>query len=85
MEEDASELRADINALLRKGKAPKPNLNKAERIGLTQVKKDQDRVILAADKGVALVVLDKEDYINKAWDYYLNQHTRKYPRIQPTK
>ena len=27
-EEDASELRADINALVRKGKAPKPNLNK---------------------------------------------------------
>ena len=49
--EDASELRADVNALLRKGKAPKPNLNTAERIGLTQLKKDQDRVILTADKG----------------------------------
>ena len=43
-EEDAMELRADINALLRKGKAPKPNLTKQERIGLTQLKKDQDRV-----------------------------------------
>ena len=60
------ELRADINSLLRKGKAPKPNLTKQERIGLTQLKKDQDRVILTADKGVALVVMDKEDYISKA-------------------
>ena len=60
-EEDASEFRANINALLRKGKAPKPNLNKQERIALSHLKKDQDRVILTADKGVALVVLDKED------------------------
>ena len=66
-EEDASDLRANINALLRKGKAPKPNLNKQERIALTQLMKDKDRVILTADKGVAFVVLDKEDYINKAW------------------
>ena len=66
-EEDSSELRADINTLLRKGKAPKPNLNKQEIKALSQLKKDQDRVILTADKGVALVVLDKEDYINKAW------------------
>ena len=65
-EEDASELRANLNALLRKGKAPKPNLNKQERIALSQLKKDQDRVILTVDKGVVLVVLDKEDYINKA-------------------
>ena len=41
-EEDASDLRANINALLRKGKTPRPNLNKQERIGLSQLKKDQD-------------------------------------------
>ena len=32
-EEDAMELRANINALLRKAKGPKPNLTKEERIG----------------------------------------------------
>ena len=53
-EEDASELRANINALPRKGKAPKPNLNKQERIALSQLKKDQDRVILTVNKGVGL-------------------------------
>ena len=67
-EEDVSQLRVDINALLRKEKAPRPNLNNQEKIGLSQLKKDQDRVILTTDKGVALVVLDKEDYINKAQD-----------------
>ena len=39
---------------------------KEERIGLTQLKKDQDRVVLTEDKGVAMVVMDKQDYINKA-------------------
>ena len=34
-EEDAMELRSDINALLRKSKAPKPNLTRHEsKIGL---------------------------------------------------
>ena len=60
------ELRLDINALLRKAKVPTPNLTRQESIGLAQLKKDKDRVILTADKGVAMVVMDKEDYINKA-------------------
>ena len=55
-EEEASELKADINAILRKGKAPKSNLNKEERIALSQLRKDQNRVILMSDKGVAMVV-----------------------------
>ena len=35
-------------------------------IGLSQLKKDKDRVVLTGDKGVAMVVMDKEDYIKKA-------------------
>ena len=65
-EEDTMALRTDINALLRKAKIPKPNLTKGERIGLTQLKKDHDMVVLTADKGVAMVVMDKQDYVNKA-------------------
>ena len=37
--------------LLKKGKIPKPNLDKEERIALNQLRKDKDRVILTADKG----------------------------------
>ena len=40
-EEDAAELRGEINAVLRKGKAPKTNLNKEERIALNQLRKDK--------------------------------------------
>ena len=65
-EEDAMELRLDINTLLRKAKAPKPNLTRQERTGLAQLKKDKDRVIITADKGVAMAVMDKEEYVTKA-------------------
>ena len=65
-EEDAMELKSDINSLLRKAQVPKPNLTRQERLGLAQLKKDKDRVILTADKGVAMVVMDREDYITKA-------------------
>ena len=39
-----------------------------ERRGLAQLKKDKDRLVLTADKGVAMIVMDKEDYIHKAED-----------------
>ena len=65
-EDYVAELRGEINGILKKGKIPKPNLNKEERIALNQLRKDKDRVILMADKGVAVV--DKEDYNNKARD-----------------
>ena len=54
-EDDAMNLRSDINSLLRKAKVPKSNLAKQEKIGLSQLKRDKDRVILTADKGVAMV------------------------------
>ena len=31
-----------------------------------QLKKDKDRAVLTADKEVALMVMDKQDYISKA-------------------
>ena len=65
-EEDAAELRGEINGILKKGKIPKPNPDKDERTALHQLRRDKNRVILTVDKGVAMVVLDREDYINKA-------------------
>ena len=52
--------------MLRKAKAPKPNLTREERRGSTQLKRDKDKVVLTANKGVAMVVMDKQDNINKA-------------------
>ena len=59
------ELRSNINSLLRKAQVPKPNLTKEERVGIAQLRKDKDRVILIADKGVAMAVIDKEENVTK--------------------
>ena len=50
-EQEAMELRADINVPLRKAKVPKPNITRQESIVLSQLRRDKDRVILTADKG----------------------------------
>ena len=45
---------------------PKPNLSKEESKALVELKKDKDRIISTTDKGVAMVVLDRKEYIEKA-------------------
>ena len=43
---------------------------------MKELREDDTRMILTADKGVALVAMDKEDYVKKAEDL-LNQPTYK--------
>ena len=35
---------------------------------LKQLREDQEKIVLTADKGVAMVVLDKKDYVDKVED-----------------
>ena len=44
------------------------NISKEEFKALKELKMDKNRLILTADKGVALVVIDKAEYIKKAED-----------------
>ena len=74
------ELRAKVNSLLREAQAPKPNLTKQERLGLAQLKRDKDRVIFTADKGVAMVVMDREEYVTKAQELLSQLAYRLLPR-----
>ena len=74
------ELRAEINSVLRKGKTTKSNLTREERIGLSQLRKDKDRIILTTDKGVAMVVMDREDYNQKAKDLLAQLAYKELPR-----
>ena len=82
-QQDAEELRADINRVLRSSHPPKPNLTKNQMSALRELKKDRDRIVLTADKGVAMVVMDRQDYINKA-KHLLNQNTYKTITKDPT-
>ena len=40
-------------------------ITKAEHLALENLRKDKDHIIVTADKGVALVVMDKTEYITK--------------------
>ena len=64
-QQDAGELRADVNRVLRSSYAPKPNLTKAQNLALRELKRDRDRIVLTADKGVAMVIIDRQDYIKQ--------------------
>ena len=54
----------------------RPILPRAKKKALIEIKRDPDRMVLTADKGLALVVIDKEDYEQKA-DNLLDQSTYK--------
>ena len=47
------------------------------------MRKDQGKIILTADKGVAMVVLEKDDYIRKSEDL-LKQNTYRELATDPT-
>ena len=64
-DQDAQGLRAETNCLLRKAKTPKSNMTKEERKMLKELRGDQERIVLTADQGMAMVVLDKKDYVDK--------------------
>ena len=63
------ELRGKIKAILKKistSRSNRSNITKEEHQAIRKLKKDENRMVLTADKGVSLVVLDKEEYIQKA-------------------
>ena len=70
------ELRGEVKTLLRKDHKAKPNIPKDEYQALRELKKDNTRQVLTADKGVSMVVLDSEDYTAKS-ETLLNQ-----PKLQ---
>ena len=83
----AEELRVEVKKVLRRAqntnKSPS-NITKEELNALKELKKDQDRIILTADKGVALVVMNRTDYITKS-EELLNTSTYKRIPEDPTK
>ena len=82
----ADELRVEVKKILKRvqnNKKSPSNITKEELKALNELKKDQERIILTADKGVALVVMNKTDYINKS-EELLNTSTYKRIPEDPT-
>ena len=63
--------------------APNYNLTREKQKALEELKKDKNRMILTADKGVSIVVIDKEKYISKT-EELLRQPTYKTIPTDPT-
>ena len=62
----AEELRGEVKSLLRKDHKTKPNIPRDEHQVLREIKRDNTRMVLTADKGVSLAVLYSEDYTAKS-------------------
>ena len=82
-QQDAEELRADVNWVLRASHPPKPNLTKAHNLALRELKRDRNCIVLTAVKGVAMVIMDRKDYISKA-NNVLSQNTYRSIPWDPT-
>ena len=82
-QQDAEEHRANINQALRASHPPKANLTKAQNLAIRELKKDRDYIVLTADKGEAMVIMDRKDYISKA-NNLLSQNTYKTIQRDPT-
>ena len=82
----ANELRVEVKKALKKSQnAPRSpsNITREDVKALHELRKDKDRIILMADKGVALVVMNKADYISKS-EELLNTTTYKKIPEDPT-
>ena len=55
----------DVTYATQKWKPIHTNITKSEHLPLENLRKDKDCIIVTADKGVALVVMDKTEYITK--------------------
>ena len=83
MQGKVEELRGEIKELLKKKHNIKPNIPTKEYQALKQFKKDNTRMVLTANKGVSMVVVDREEYIQKS-EELLHQSNYKILQADPT-
>ena len=77
-------MRAEAIAELEKAKIPKSNLNPEEWKALKSLKDDEKVMVLPADKGKCLVVMDREEYLNKMEEKLKDETTYKRIKKDPT-
>ena len=77
---EVEELRAETSRLLKQEQPPNiANITKEEHRAIKELRKDQSRIVLTADKGDAMVIMDKQQYMDKATT--LLQDTNTYSTI----
>ena len=85
---EADELHVEVKKTLKRAqnRSQTPsNITNDEFKALKELKEDRDRVILTADKGVALVIMEKKDYIQKAEELLNTTTYKKIPEVPTNK
>ena len=82
---EADELWGEVKAILKKVQLPRSNITKEEREALTELKNDNNRMILTDDKGVSIVVMDRDEYIKKAEELFCQPTYKSIPTDLTTK
>ena len=77
---EAEEFRGEGKSIM---KPPKFYISKEEPRAMKELKKDQDRMMLTADKGISMVVMEREDYEKKS-EKLLSQSTYRVLPSNPT-
>ena len=62
----AEELRGEIKSVLKNIHTPRSNITREERKAIDEIRRHKNKMILTADKGVSMVVMDRDDYNHKA-------------------
>ena len=60
------ELRGEIKSVLKNIHTQRSNITREERKAIDELRRDKNKMILTADKGVSMVVMDRDDYNHKA-------------------
>ena len=82
---EADELSSDCSCLLRDHHPPSQfNVTPAEQRAIKKLREDQSKVVLTADKGVDIVVIDKQDYTDKALNLLSDTNTYRTISKDPT-
>ena len=73
----------EVKNIFKEDTTPRSNISREERRAIIELKKDDSRLILATDKGIAIGVMNKERYIMQA-ENVLNQPTYKILSVDST-
>ena len=82
---EAEELRGEIKTILKKIQPLQVKYHHRREKALVELRKDRSKIILTADKGVSLVVMDREEYVKKAQELLDQPEYKSIPNDPTTK
>ena len=68
-----------MNRVVNRSLTPRSNIGRAECKAMKQLKRNKSRIVLTANKGMAMVVMDKQDYMEKAKNLLEHPTYRSFP------